>query len=184
MARYNDFTIAELFRQRGARVGHDCRLLIRELGPEPYLIEIGNHVTVSGDVSLLTHDGGGWIFTDDMPSLQSFGPIRILDNCFIGARAILLPGVTVGPNSIVGTGAVVTEDVPPDTIVAGVPAKPISATADYKRKLLERWERQKPPGFMAEIAQGSRHSAAEIMASKMRHKQLLRRHLEHLFFNR
>lgn len=50
-------------------------------------------------------------------------PVRIKQNAWIGSGAIILPGVTVGKNSVVGAGAVVTKDVPDDTIVAGVPAQ-------------------------------------------------------------
>jgi acetyltransferase-like isoleucine patch superfamily enzyme len=50
-------------------------------------------------------------------------PIRVGDGVWIGARAILLPGVTVGAGAIVAAGAVVTRDVPADTLVAGVPAQ-------------------------------------------------------------
>ena len=52
-------------------------------------------------------------------------PIDIADNVWIGGSAILLPGVKVGINSVVGAGAVVTRDVPPNTIVAGNPARVI-----------------------------------------------------------
>lgn len=48
---------------------------------------------------------------------------HILENCFIGCRSIIMPGVRVGPNAIVASGAVVTEDVEPFTIVAGNPAR-------------------------------------------------------------
>ncbi|MHC4165670.1 MAG: acyltransferase [Planctomycetota bacterium] len=49
-------------------------------------------------------------------------PIRIRKDCWIGANAVVLPGVEIGPNSVVGAGAVVTKDVPANVIVAGVPA--------------------------------------------------------------
>lgn len=52
-------------------------------------------------------------------------PVHIKKNAWIGASATIAPGVTIGENSIVGAGAVVTKDVPDNTIVAGVPAKPI-----------------------------------------------------------
>ena len=50
-------------------------------------------------------------------------PIHIKDRVWIGANATVVPGVTIGENSIVAAGAVVTKDVPPNTIVGGVPAK-------------------------------------------------------------
>ena len=50
-------------------------------------------------------------------------PVRICHNAWIGAGAIILPGVTVGENAIVAAGAVVKKDVPANTLVAGVPAK-------------------------------------------------------------
>ena len=57
MSRYNDFTIAEYFRQKGAQIGEGNRIEIRDLGPEPYLIKIGNHCTVAPNVLFLVHDG-------------------------------------------------------------------------------------------------------------------------------
>ncbi len=53
------------------------------------------------------------------------GPI-IEENAKIGANATILPGITIGKNSIVGAGSVVTKDVPPNCVVAGNPAKVIN----------------------------------------------------------
>lgn len=60
---------------------------------------------------------------DQYPSFEVFGKVRIMHDAWIGAGAIILPEITVGEYSIVGAGAVVTTDVPPFCIVAGVPAK-------------------------------------------------------------
>lgn len=181
MRRYDDFTIAEYFRRLGASIGEDCRILVREIGTEPYLIHIGRHVTVSTNVTFVTHDGGTWVFTEEYPSLQRFGPIHIEDNCFIGTSAVLMPGVRVGPNAIVGAGSVVTKDVPPNTVVAGVPARKVMDLEEYKRKCLERWQHQRPPGYMAELQEGVRHHPVKVHASKMAHSGLLRQHLMKLF---
>nr|WP_214041532.1 hypothetical protein [Methanoculleus sp.] len=54
-----------------------------------------------------------------------FGTVCIHHDAWVGAGVIILPGVTVGEHSIVGAGAVVTKDIPPYTVVAGVPAKVI-----------------------------------------------------------
>ncbi len=53
----------------------------------------------------------------------SKGPVRLKSGCWIGASAVILPGVTVGRNSVVGANAVVTKDVPDFTVVGGIPAK-------------------------------------------------------------
>ena len=182
MMRYDDFTIAEHFRQLGARVGDDCRLLIRSLGSEPWLVSIGNHVTISLNVMLLTHDGATWIFTHEDPSLQRFGPIEILDNCFIGAGAIIMPGVRIGPNAVVGAGALVTKSVPPHAVVAGVPARPVSDVASYKTKLVASWAEQRPPAYLQELDPGRAYPAREIQAHKVRSTQQLRQHLQKLFW--
>ena len=71
--------------------------------------------------------------------VSRFGAIRILDNCFIGARAIILPGVTIGPNSVVGAGAVVTKDVPPGEVHAGNPARFITTVDDYAERSRAQW---------------------------------------------
>ncbi len=181
LRRYDDFSIAEYFRACGASIGPDCRILVRDLGPEPYLVHIGRHCTISTNVTFVTHDGGTWVFTQEFPSLQRFGPIHIDDNCFIGTGAVLMPGVRIGPNAIVGAGSVVTRDVPPGGVFAGVPARKVADLEDYKRKCLEAWQQQRPPGYMSELADGVRHSPARIHQSKATHSGLLKRHLTKLF---
>ncbi len=85
------------------------------LGP----IEIGARATVAQEAYLCagTHD-----FTDLNLPLQT-APIVVGEDAFIGARALVLPGVTVGARAVVGAGSVVTRDVPPATVVAGNPAR-------------------------------------------------------------
>lgn len=180
LSTYTDFTIAEYFRAQGAQIGHDCRILIRTLGGEPFLVRIDNHVTIAPDVAFNTHDGGTWVFTEELPSLQKFGAIHVRDNCFIGYGAILMPGVSIGPNSIVAAGAVVTKDVPPNTVVGGCPAKMISSIDDYKKKAIAAWARQRPPGYMADVRDGVRYSAAELQQRKTRDFGLLRAYLQKL----
>jgi len=88
-------------------------------------LRIGNSVNLSGEVWLLTleHD----------PNSPDFGvrggPVVINDYVWVGGKAIILPGVTVGRGAVVGCGAVVTKDVPEYAIVAGVPAKIIGERA-------------------------------------------------------
>lgn len=84
-------------------------------------LTIGNNVSISAEVCILTAK-------HDLQSAAFLGitePVRIGDYVFVGTRAMILPGATLGEGSVVAAGAVVTRDVEPYTIVAGVPAKPI-----------------------------------------------------------
>jgi acetyltransferase-like isoleucine patch superfamily enzyme len=182
LSTYNDYTIAEHFRAQGAQIGNDCRILVRDFGSEPFLVRIGNHVTIAPQVVFVTHDGGTWVFTEQQPSLQKFSPIEILDNCFIGIHAVIMGNVRIGPNSIVAAGAVVTKDVPPNTVVGGCPAKPICTIEEYKQKAIAAWGRQRPTGYMTDLRDGVRYSAAEIQSRKWRDFSLLRSHLEKIFW--
>lgn len=120
-------------RSIGVTVGEGCRLLSSNWGTEPWLISLGKRVCISGNVTFLTHDGSIWVFRNQpkYKDVLKYGAISIGDNCFIGYNATILPGVTIGANSIVGTGSVVTKDVPPNSVVAGVPAKVICTTEEY-----------------------------------------------------
>lgn len=177
LSRYNDFTIAEYFRKQGAQIGENCSILIRSFGSEPYLVQIGNHCRITAGVTLVTHDGGAWIFTDELPTLQRFGYIQIMDNCFIGINATIMPGVRIGPNSVVGAGAVVTKDVPPGMVVAGCPAVAICTIAEYRDRLVAHWERQRPQGYLEDLMEGTRYSAAHIDRRKRAAYAQLRDHL-------
>jgi len=181
LRKYDDFSIEEFFRKQGASVGVNNRILVRSLGESPFLIEIGNHCTIAPSVVFLTHDGGAWIFTEEMPSLQKFGKIQILDNCFIGLGATILPNVSIGPNSIVGARSLVTKNVSPNTVVGGNPAKVICSIDIYKEKLLKLWERQKPSGYFSEFKDGMKYSAKDIENAKKRDNALLKEHLTELF---
>lgn len=105
-------------------IGRDCYFnvgCVLELGAE---IEIGDRVSVGHDVMLLTttHEVGG---SDRRAGPVASRAVRIGDAVWLGARAIVLPGVRVGDGAVVGAGAVVHRDVAPNTVVGGVPARPI-----------------------------------------------------------
>lgn len=174
---YNDFNIAEYFRKQGASIGENSRIQIRSLGTEPYLVQIGDHCTIASNVAFLTHDGAVWVFTEEFPTLQKFGAIRILDNCFIGTNAIILGDLTIGPNSVVGAGSIVTKSIPPNVVAAGNPARVICTIDEYKKKVLSIWEDQKPPDYFTEIEDGVNYSPEEILRMKVRELHILKEHL-------
>ncbi|MFH1827044.1 MAG: acyltransferase [bacterium] len=84
-------------------------------------LKIGNHVALASEVMIYNsqHD------TSDENFIAVNKPVYLEDYVFIGPRAIILPGVTIGKGSIVAAGAVVTKDVVPYSIIAGIPAEKI-----------------------------------------------------------
>ncbi len=177
LARYDDFNIAEFFRKQGAQIGENNRIEVRHLSQEPFLIRIGNHCTIGPSVVFLNHDGGVWLFSEEDPSLQKFGTIEILDNCFIGLGVIILGNVTIGPNSIVGAGSIVSKNVPPNMVVAGIPARVICSVDEYKEKVIRQWKTLKPPGYFQGLGKGVKLSPREIQRLKSRDHLLLKEHL-------
>jgi len=92
-----------------------------------YLISIGDNCTICPNVRLIAHDAS----TKKILNYTKLGKIEIKENCFIGDSAIILPGVKIGPGSIIGAGAVVTKNIPPNMIAVGNPAKIISSVEKY-----------------------------------------------------
>lgn len=102
---------------------------------DPEYVRLGNNVILS-KCTLLGHDGVvSMLDRAYNVKLDSVGKVDIKDNVFIGYDAIIMPGVTIGPNAIVAAGAVVTKDVLEGDIVAGVPAKSISRVDDLVTRL-------------------------------------------------
>lgn len=95
--------------------------------PHSFLTSIGNNCIIAPDVRFINHDASLYGFTH----FARLGTITILENCFIGAGSILLPSIIIGPNAIIAAGSVVTRDVPPDSVVAGNPAKFIKTLKEY-----------------------------------------------------
>ena len=178
---YDDFSIEDYFRKQGAQVGKNNRILVRSLGESPALVSIGDHCTIGGEVLFLTHDGAGWIFTDELPDLQKFGMIQIMDNCFIGARSILLPNICIGPNAVIGAGSVVTKDVLPGRVAAGNPARDIGSVDALKKKMIHIWKAQRPPGYLHELHKGKVYSAKTIQKLKQKEKKRLEKYLVEFF---
>jgi acetyltransferase-like isoleucine patch superfamily enzyme len=170
---YSSSTIAVYFRKQGAQIGENCDININDVGTEPHLVKIGNHVFISKGVNIHTHDGGVWVLRDKIPDIRVSGPVVIEDNCIIGVNANILPNVHIGMNSIVGAGSVVISDVPPNSIVMGVPARVIGSVQKYEEKSRARWNEQRPPDL--NMSKGPEWWRLKENRSK------IRRHLTNLF---
>jgi acetyltransferase-like isoleucine patch superfamily enzyme len=96
---------------------------------EPYLITVGNNCQLT-NCKIFTHGGGKAARYFD-PEFDLFGKVVIEDDVYIGTDSLIMPGVTVGKNSLVAAGSVVTKSVAPFTVVAGNPAKYICTVEEY-----------------------------------------------------
>lgn len=134
-SRYDD-----MYRRLGRPSGHEWAQLLRErgdfyaMGEDCYIeplaqiddrayIRLGNNVRITA-CTILGHDGVVNMVNRALGlRLDSVGKIDIRDNVYIGFHAIILPGVTIGPNAIVSAGSVVRSDVAEGDVVAGAPAR-------------------------------------------------------------
>lgn len=128
----------KLFRFMGMKIGKNCHISQRAK-PDPLLPELIEFKEGSGcgiGVKLLTHNA----MKVGTHESFGFGPITVGENARIGAYSLILPGVSIGKNSIIGSNSVVTKDVPPNSIAHGVPAKVIrKLNEDEQTKIDKRY---------------------------------------------
>lgn len=118
-------------RRTGVRIGDNVAIYNSILDSNfPFLIEIGSD-TIITHATILAHDASPLIIGKGVVT----GPVRIGSRCFVGAGAIIMPGVSIGDDCIVGANAVVTRDVPPSTVVAGNPASRICSHEEWMQRL-------------------------------------------------
>lgn len=134
-------------RSLGVTIGEHCKITeVPQWGSEPYLITIGDHTGISSDVIFITHDGATWAFRDleRYKTVHKFGKITVGNRCFLGARCVILPGVTIGDRCVIAAGSVVGRDVPDGQVWGGVPAHFITTTEELAEKLLQKMPRYDP----------------------------------------
>lgn len=127
----------DYLREQGVHIGENCTIYPgASFGSEPYLISIGDHVTITATVQFITHDGGVEVLIDlgyeERP--DKFGAITIDNNVFVGMGSIILPNVHIGSNVIIGAGSIVTKDIPDNSVAVGNPARVIKTIDEYYQK--------------------------------------------------
>ena len=122
-------------RMVGVTIGEGTWIASHFWSSEPYLITIGKHCQITSGVLIHTH-GGGQATRKQIPDFDCFGKVSIGDYVYIGTRASIMPGVTIGDNVLVAGESVVTKSVPSNSVVAGNPARFICTLDEYKAKNL------------------------------------------------
>lgn len=127
------------WRNAGVQIGENCEIFSSvSFGSEPYMVSIGNHVRLCANVTFTTHDGGVWVlrglYPEELGDIDRFGKVIVGDNVHIGTGASILPGVTIGNNCLIGVGAIVTKDIPDNSVAVGIPARVIETIDEYRTK--------------------------------------------------
>jgi len=127
----------DLFIKKGLTIGKNVHIDGSVKIDESFchLISIGDNCRITRGVTILAHDGSMHQATG---GYGRAGFVDIKDNCIIGVNAIILPGVTIGPNVLVASGSVVNKDIPPDSCVAGVPARHYGRFSDFISNFKEK----------------------------------------------
>lgn len=119
-------------RHIGVKIGKNNLIGKMHWSSEPYLISVGSNCQLT-TCKIFTH-GGGNAVRKYHPDFDVFGKVYIGDYVYIGANALIMPGVTIGNNSLIAAGSVVTKSVPENMVVAGNPARIICTIEDYYEK--------------------------------------------------
>lgn len=118
-----------LLRLSGCSIGKEAYigeevLIIEDMDNNQYQLTIGDRASIAPRVTFVMHSQPN--DSRIAPYVHSYqGSITIQADAWIGAGVVILPGITIGEGAVVGSNSVVTKDVPPYTVVGGVPAKPI-----------------------------------------------------------
>lgn len=131
----------ECSRFMGVTIGENCRIYGNSpnmWGTEPFLISIGNNVFITDGCKFVNHDGGTLLLRSKTPSLELTAPIKIGNNVYLGIETIVMPGVTICDNVLVGARSIVTRDIENNSVVVGIPAKKIKTLDQYHDEIKVR----------------------------------------------
>ncbi|PAY52470.1 acyltransferase [Ligilactobacillus salivarius] len=132
-------TYIQFLRKKGVKIGDGCTIFYPRGTnidyQNPQMLTIGNYVRIADGVRILTHDYSLSVLAHVKGDIVgSVKPVTIQDNVFIGMNAIILAGVTIGKNVIIGAGSIVTRDCEDDAVYAGNPARKICTLEELYNK--------------------------------------------------
>lgn len=129
-AKWAGVSLGERVRFYGLRPGM--------FGSEPWMITIGDDCHITSGCQFVTHDGGTLVLRHRDPTLEISAPVSLGSRVYLGINTIVLPGVTIGDNVVVGAGSVVTRDIPGNSVAVGSPARVIKSLDEYFESLQAR----------------------------------------------
>jgi acetyltransferase-like isoleucine patch superfamily enzyme len=132
------FVYAAYLKKKGTlhSQGDNCFISKAANIPDPHLVKLGDNVWLTSGCQLLCHDASVIMINIMRKGHRDrVGPIILGNNSFLGNNVIVLPGVHIGSNTIIGAGSVVTKDVQDNTVWAGNPARFICSLDDYIHKI-------------------------------------------------
>lgn len=141
-AKADSEVFAAYLRKKGVQLGEHVRFFSPRTTHVdvtfPWLLSIGDHVSITHGVIILTHDYA-WSVMKRHPDFRgeimgAMSPVRIGNNVFVGMNAVITRGVTVGDNVIIGAGSVVTSNCDSDSVYAGNPARKIMTIQEFHEK--------------------------------------------------
>lgn len=153
----------EYLLNNGMKVGKNCHIYSAPTidAGRPYLISIGDNVTISSNVTILTHDASPNV----VHCGTKLGRVFIGNNVFIGTRSIILCNTHIGDNVVVGAGSVVTHDLESNGVYAGAPAKRVCSIEDYAERMKRLKEER--PDFNSIRPWNTWHEASEAEKKQM-----------------
>lgn len=143
LAQRNSRTFIRYIRKKNVRIGTNCifrdpKTAFIDL-TRPELISIGNNVDMNRNFTIMSHDYGSLVFLSKYKDfINSSGKVVIGNNIYFGTNVIILKGVTIGDNCIIGAGSVVTRSIPSNSVAAGNPCRVLSSIDDYYHKRKDR----------------------------------------------